>query len=341
MVSLQHSISTSIEPAEMPTSVRKLTPTAKLPDAAVLHGLLPGDLRVLKRRLGFPAEFVFDECFQFSDVEPALRKQFASALSTDRATAMAAANDDSGVHQLSDGEPVVRDDRERGWFRWFNYCRYRVFSILEAHSNIRLSAAATTELLRWEREVLKARSEIVRLNVPLVLAMAKRTKITGVDYSDLISEGSMALMRSVDKFDWARGFKFSTYACRSILKAFSRVATRTSRYRGHFPTEFDPTLEKTDIAETRRKDVEETFVDDLRSIMGRNLAKLTDVEEKVIRARFALESNGNDAAGDEPRSHTLEQVGEMIGVTKERVRQIQNKALAKLREVLESGAITA
>ena len=340
MVSLQHSNSTSIEPAETPTSVRKLTPSARLPEAAVLHGLLPGDLRVLKRRLGFPAEFVFDEIFQLSDVEVPLRKQFASALSADRASAMAA-NDDSGVHRLGDGEPFVRDDRERGWFRWFNYCRFRVFSILEAHANQRLSADSTAELLRWEREVLKARSEIVRLNVPLVLAMAKRTKITGVDYSDLISEGSMALMRSVDKFDWARGFKFSTYACRSILKAFSRVATRTSRYRGHFPTEFDPTLEKTDIAETRRKDVEETFVDDLRSIMGRNLAKLTDVEEKVIRARFALDGGKHEAGADEPRSHTLEQVGEMIGVTKERVRQIQNKALAKLREVLESGALLA
>lgn len=334
MIQQDNSISTAAPIDDPPSSVRKLAPTSKLPDAAVLHGLLPADLRILKRRLALPAEFVHDDCFGHNDIEPALRTQFQNALSIERGPK---ANDDSGAHELAEEGVNPKDERERSWFRWFNYCRYRVFAILEQHAGERLSAVAAQELLQWEREVLKARSEIVRLNVPLVLAMAKRTRITGADYSDLISEGSLALMRSVDKFDWARGFKFSTYACRSILKAFSRVATRTSRYRGHFPTEFDPTLEKTDIAETRRKDVADTFVEDLRLIMGRNLAKLTDVEEKVIRARFALDGDGPE----EPRSQTLEQVGELIGVTKERVRQIQNKALAKLREVLESGALTA
>ena len=74
--------------------------------------------------------------------------------------------------------------------------------------------------------------------------MAKRTRMGDVDFGELVSEGNMALLRAVEKFDIGRGFKFSTYACRAILKAFSRIAMKTNRYRQAFPTEFDPTMEK-------------------------------------------------------------------------------------------------
>ena len=189
----------------------------------------------------------------------------------------------------------------------------------------------------WDRLFRQTRSDIVRINIALVLAMARRTKLTGVDYSELVSEGNMALLRSVDKFDCSRGFKFSTYACRAILKSFSRVATRTARYRGHFPTEFDPTLEKSHHVENRRVGVEADCVDELKVILGQNLARLNDVEERVIRARFAIDDEVDEV--DVAKGKTLEQVGEMIGVTKERIRQIQNKALEKLRRALERGVL--
>ena len=149
----------------------------------------------------------------------------------------------------------------------------------------------------------------------------------------------MALLRSVDKFDTGRGFKFSTYACRAILKSFSRVAMRASRYRGHFPTEFDPALERGDQLERKREEIESECVDELKSILGRNTAELNEVEQRVIRARFALDRTPLD--DDSSRPKTLQQVGLMIGVTKERVRQIQNKALVKLRAVLETDALAS
>ncbi len=192
-------------------------------------------------------------------------------------------------------------------------------------------------LVIWFKIANAARAQIVQANLPLVLAMAKRTKLTGVDFSELISEGNMALLRSVDKFDCSRGFKFSTYACRAILKSFSRVAIRSSRYRSRFPTEFDPALEKSDFIERKRQEVEDFCVDELRSILTENLANLNDVEKKVIRARFALDATDSEQA----QPMTLEQVGEIIGVTKERVRQIQNKALEKLRQTLEDGILAA
>ncbi|MFI4870810.1 MAG: sigma-70 family RNA polymerase sigma factor, partial [Phycisphaerales bacterium JB061] len=161
------------------------------------------------------------------------------------------------------------------------------------------------------------------------LAMAKRTRMSEVDFADLVSEGNMALLRAVDKFDAGRGYKFSTYACRAILKAFSRQGMKLSKYRQRFPTDFDPKLEKSNFLETKRADFEKDTAAEVREIVQANRADLTDVERTVIEHRFGLESG-------EEKPMTLEQVGQIIGVTKERVRQIQNKAMEKIRRELES-----
>lgn len=150
----------------------------------------------------------------------------------------------------------------------------------------------------------------------------------------------MALLRSADKFDCGRGFRFSTYACRAILKSFSRVVIRTSRYRCRFPTEFDPTLERSDHQDRNRDGVELDCIAELKEILQGNRAELTEIERRVLTARFALD-NPTDDRGQPPRPLTLEQVGFLIGVTKERVRQIQNKALAKLRTALEESILAA
>src|SRR5262245_42699327 len=162
--------------------------------------------------------------------------------------------------------------------------------------------------------------------------MAKRTRLGDVDFSEIVSEGNMALMRAVDKFNVDRGFKFSTYACRAILKAFSRTAMKHSRHKTRFPVEFEPEMEKSDWNDRKRDMVEEDCIDELKQIVNRNLADLSSVEQTVIRRRFNWEQ-----AEETPL--TLEEVGRIIGVTKERVRQIQNKALMKIRAVMEEGVL--
>ena len=318
------------------TAQLKYEPQVKLPSPVCLRSFTAEDRRLLEQRIAEPVDCVLDASFDEAGVEAELLGALPDGGLRPRGAR--SSSDDSGVDLFA--IPKVQSltsDQERQLFLRLNLARYRMISILTRFAGKRLSAEAAAELVRWERIALKTRSDIVRANVPLVLAMAKRTRITGVDVSDLISEGNLALLRAVDKFDCRRGFKFSTYACRAILKSFSRVATRTSRHRNYFPTEFDPTLEKSDFLDRQRANVEKNCVDDLKSILGGNLAKLTAVEQDVIKARFALE----DAAADDDasRGRTLEQVGEMIGVTKERVRQIQNKALAKLRSAMEAHAI--
>ena len=239
---------------------------------------------------------------------------------------------------LTDHDTTLTTSQEQHLFLRFNYARCRIVRILQQYTGRRLTSGAVAELLWWHEQALATRDEIVRSNMPLVLAMAKRTRLGNVDYMELISEGNMALLRSVEKFDCSRGFKFSTYACRAILKSFSRVAMRASRYRGRFPTEFDPTLERSTYQEEVREGLEADCVDELRGIIQQNKAALNDMEVKVLHARFAL-GPVEGLEGDGPK--TLEQVGILIGVTKERVRQIQNRALEKLRMKLQEDFLAA
>ena len=222
--------------------------------------------------------------------------------------------------------------QERVLFLKFNYARFRMRSIQIELDGRRPNLTTAREILRWHAAAENFREQIAETNLALVLAMAKRIRIMDGEFADLVSEGNMALMRSVDKFDCGRGFKFSTYACRAILKAFSRHGMKSTRHRQRFPTDFDPAFEKSDFVETRRAEQIADSAEEVRHIMDKNCAELTSVERTVILHRFGI------GASPQAPPLTLEQVGQMIGVTKERVRQIQNKALAKLREVIDSGA---
>ena len=232
------------------------------------------------------------------------------------------------------GTVLLTAAEERVLFLQFNYCRYLVCKLKQQLRDGRISAEQAQTILKWDRMAEGYRDQIAQTNLALVLAMAKRTRMSEVDFSDLVSEGNMALLRAVDKFDVARGFKFSTYACRAILKAFSRTGVKLSKYRQLFPTDFDPKLEKSDYLDRKREHHRDDCVDEIRRILGDNRADLTDIEQSVIEHRYSLGARATKHRDYQPL--TLEQVGKIIGVTKERVRQIQNKALDKIRQSLES-----
>lgn len=227
---------------------------------------------------------------------------------------------------------LMKADEERVMFLRFNYSKLRLSKLQALVKKSGLTRKRADEIIEWHRRFEHFREYLVRTNLALVLAMAKRTRLGDVDFAEIVSEGNMALIRAVEKFNVDRGFKFSTYACRAILKAFSRAALKSSRHKVRFPVEFEPDMEKSDWTDRRRDAVEEDCIDELKAIVSRNLAELSDVEETVIRRRFNWEQENDNPL-------TLEEVGQIIGVTKERVRQIQNKALAKIRSVMEDGVL--
>ncbi|MFZ9880977.1 MAG: sigma-70 family RNA polymerase sigma factor [Phycisphaerales bacterium] len=225
--------------------------------------------------------------------------------------------------------------QERVLFMKYNFARFSVSEIQKRAGTRALTLAEAREVLRWHGIATRYREQLAETNLALVLAMAKRVRISEVDFADLISEGNMALMRSVDKFDCGRGFKFSTYACRAILKAFSRHGIKVSTHRKRFGSEYDPTFEKSNHLETVRATHERECADEVRHIVVANKADLSEIELQVIAHRFGVAGSGLVAEPDMTSANlTLEQVGQVIGVTKERVRQIQNKALEKIRAAL-------
>ena len=217
-------------------------------------------------------------------------------------------------------------------FRRYNYARLRLSRLVEAQLR-RVTTPRGREMVLWQQRAMKTRADLVRANLALVLAMAKRTKIPNVEFGEIVSEGNMALLRSVEKFDVSRGFKFSTYACRAILKSFNRLATKTGRYRQRFPTEYDPDMERSDGDIQRHETQRDDSVEAVREMLVHNRAGLSDVERTVVMERFAIASRG--------QRKTLAQVGQMVGLTNERVRQIQNRALLKIRQALSEDFLAA
>jgi len=234
--------------------------------------------------------------------------------------------------QLKGTPQLMKGAEEKLMFLRFNFAKRKLNKLQAKAKREGLDKELAQQLVEWHRRFEHFREYLVRTNLALVLAMAKRTRLGDVDFAEIVSEGNMALMRAVDKFNVDKGFKFSTYACRAILKAFSRCAMKHTRHKTRFPVEFEPEMEKSDWTERKRDIVEQDLTDELKQIVDRNLADLSDTEQTVIRRRFNWQQQ-------EENPLTLEEVGKIIGVTKERVRQIQNKALLKIKSVMEEGVL--
>ena len=225
--------------------------------------------------------------------------------------------------------PLLKPKQEAAIFLKFNYCRFRAEQARASIRVRRMNLARCRDLLKWARKAQHLRETIAEYNLGLVLAMAKRLPAGRVDFPEMISEGNMALLRGIDKFNVSKGFKFSTYACRAILKAFSRLGMKTTRYRSLFPVGFEPDLERSNYASEKAAAEENACVEQVAELFHDDRAGLSELEREVITQRFSI-------GRPDEKPLTLQQVGKLVGLTKERVRQIQIHALAKMRDRLET-----
>jgi RNA polymerase primary sigma factor len=174
------------------------------------------------------------------------------------------------------------------------------------------------------------KNEIARANLRLVVSIAKRHVTPDQNFFELVSDGNMSLLRAIEKFDFARGNKFSTYASWAIMKNFARTIPGEFKHRDRFRTSQEELFAATQ--EHRGNPLAEEGAQHTReSQIERILRRLDDREQKIIIGRFGLDHS------TEPQ--TLKEVGASLGVTKERIRQIEARALSKLRQAAQEEKI--
>ena len=215
-------------------------------------------------------------------------------------------------------------------FRKFNYLKYKATTLRAELDVDHPNARVMDQIDRLYGEIVEIKNRIVRANLRLVVSIAKRRVSPSDSFFDLVSDGNMSLIRAVEKFDYARGNKFSTYASWAIMKNYARTIPDEHRHRDRFRA---ADMELLQSATDRRTDENQRKLAETDRLfqVGKFLDRLDSREQTIIIRRYGLDHQ------HEPQ--TLKEVGSALGVTKERVRQIEAKAMEKLREAAAEEAV--
>jgi len=220
--------------------------------------------------------------------------------------------------------PLLSPDQEKDLFRRYNYLKFKADKIRLRIDSRRVQ---TDRLKEVEQLLLRAnavKNQIIRANLRLVVSIAKKHVGGPQTLFELISDGNVSLMRAVEKFDYARGFRFSTYASWAIMRNYARSVPKERYQLDRFATGQDEIL---DIAASLQSyDPSEMYLPELRESIDAVLAQLAPRERTILISHYGLDET--------QQARTLEQLSHRLGISKERVRQIEIRALTKLRRIL-------
>jgi len=226
--------------------------------------------------------------------------------------------------------PLFSRELEAYHFRKLNYLKYKAAKLREGLDPARARSLQMDQIEKLYEEAVATKNLIIRSNLRLVVSIAKRHVGPVDNFFELVSDGNMSLIRAIEKFDYSRGNKFSTYATWAIMKNFARTIPDELKRRDRFRSGADEMFSATEDVRSDQFE-QESAQSQREEQIHRILERLDDREQKIIIRRFGLQR------GLEPR--TLQEVGAEMGVTKERVRQIEARALSKLKKAAEEEKI--
>jgi len=225
--------------------------------------------------------------------------------------------------------PLLTAAQEKFLFRRYNYLKYLMIRL---QKNINRKEPSARTLNRIRLYLLRAKEDkdrLIRSNLRLVVSVARRHTRNESEMSELISEGNMALMNSVEKFDYNRGVKLSTYATWAIIKRYATLRSQQNRRPTHETA--DEMLEV--VHDMRVQDNKVLAVESARMSLEDVMTEtLENRERTIVKEHYGLIKQTEITGQRKPKS--LRQIAEILGISKERVRKIELFALQKLRKVL-------
>jgi RNA polymerase sigma factor (sigma-70 family) len=229
--------------------------------------------------------------------------------------------------------PLLSSEQEMELFRRMNYLKCKADKL---RRQVKIHHVLTSRLTQIESLLMQAnaiKNQIVRANLRLVVSIAKKHVNNVQSLFELVSDGNVTLMRTVERFDYSRGFRFSTYASWSIMRSFARTVPKERYQMDHFTTGNEEILDIASGLQTYNPD--ELNLPELRESIEAVLTQLSPRERAILIEHYGLD------AGREPQ--TLDQISQGLGVSKERVRQIEAQAIKKLRRIMnpERSGLTA
>ncbi len=220
--------------------------------------------------------------------------------------------------------PLLTREEEAYYFRKMNYVKFKAAQLRDSLDLNRPKTHDMEVLERLLDEAVTVKNFLTRSNLRLVVSIAKRHIRPNSNFFEMVSDGNMSLIRAIEKFDYSKGNKFSTYASWAIMKNFARSIPAEHKQLDRFRTGADELFQASMDRGSNPFQQELENKKQHQAIIS-ILDQLDDREKRIIRYRYGLDD------GSEPE--TLEQVGTRFGVTKERIRQLESRALKKLKKI--------
>jgi RNA polymerase primary sigma factor len=218
---------------------------------------------------------------------------------------------------------LLSKDEEQFYFRRMNWLKFRAATARGRLDRRRATIRQIDRIEGWLAEAETVKAIIITSNLRLVVSIAKKFVDATNSFDELVGEGNVALMRSVEKFNFALGNRFSTYATYAIQRHFFRLSYKARQLRQRFVTDEESFKGlSTTAPNTEQCSSEQIAV--LKELFAKFLGELEPREQQIVVARFGFD-------GQPPR--TFRELGVSMGVCKERIRQIQTRAIDKLRDM--------